>query len=306
LSGTPARLGRYEILAPIGRGGMAEVFLARIVGPGGIEKRVCVKRLLPAIVADPRASQQFSSEARTALALQHANIVPVFDFGREGQELYLVMEWIDGCDLGRLLSHFGRPLPPLRAAYVAGEIARALAYAHDRGDNEASGPLVHRDVTPRNVLLSRRGEVRLTDFGIARVGGAAGALAGTPRYMSSEQACGERARPADDVYALGLVLAEMLTGRPVRSTNSLEEAKAPVDPPEIPTAGPELQQIVGAMLAPDPAARLARAAEVQAALGRVLADAVLRGEGAPAEALSQDVAAAAVPAPDRFGAPAAP
>src|SRR5436305_7127261 len=115
------RFGRYEIVAPVGRGGMAEVFLARSRGPGGVEKVVCVKRVLPALILDPRAARRFADEARTALSLRHANIVPVFEFGREGQELFLVMEWIDGCDLGRLLDHTrvaGRRLPPVVAAHV--------------------------------------------------------------------------------------------------------------------------------------------------------------------------------------------
>src|SRR5262249_11863180 len=101
----PSKLGRYEILSSLGHGGMAEGFLARSRGPGGVEKLVCVKRVRPALVADPRVASRFVDEARTALSLRHANIVPVFELGRHEQELFLVMEWIDGCDLGRLLQH---------------------------------------------------------------------------------------------------------------------------------------------------------------------------------------------------------
>src|SRR5262245_17620824 len=188
------RLGRYEVLSTLGRGGMAEVFLARSRGPGGVEKLVCVKRVLPALIQDPRIARRFVDEARAALSLRHANIVPVFELGRHGQELFLVMEWVDGCDLGRLLAA-AQPLQPVVAAHVASEVAKALAYAHAAG-------LIHRDVTPRNVLLSRAGEVRLADFGISRALGATGTTAGTPRYMAPEQARGESPTPRDDLYSL--------------------------------------------------------------------------------------------------------
>jgi hypothetical protein len=291
----PARLGRYEILRAVGRGGMAEVFLARSRGPGGVEKRVCIKRVLPALAGDPRAARRFSAEARTALSLQHANVVPVFDFGRDGQDLFLVMEWIDGCDLGRLLAKH-RPFPPLRAVAVANEIAKALTYAQERTENGQPAGLVHRDVTPRNVLLSRRGEVRLTDFGVARVVGAAGGMAGTPRYMSPEQARGEPPQFGDDLYALGLVLAEMLLGHPVRTGPKgegevgVEAAQTPVEPPALPEAPEPLRRIVAGLLAIEPAVRPVRAAEVQASLARLLADAVVRGETDPTADLAAEVA----------------
>src|SRR5438046_5663151 len=124
----PARIGRYEVLGRIGRGGMAEVFLARAVGPGGIAKRLCIKRMLPDLLLTPRALERFREEARTVLALQHANIVPVFDFGRDGQDLFLAMEWIDGCDLGALLA--AARLPPAVAAHVTVEVAREIGRAH--------------------------------------------------------------------------------------------------------------------------------------------------------------------------------
>ena len=300
----PTRLGRYEILRAVGRGGMAEVFLARSRGPGGVEKRVCIKRVLPALAGDPRAARRFSAEARTALSLQHANVVPVFDFGRDGQDLYLVMEWIDGCDLGRLLAGH-RPFPPLRAIAVASELAKALTYAHERTENGQPAGLVHRDVTPRNVLISRRGEVRLTDFGVARVVGAAGGLAGTPRYMSPEQARGQPPQPGDDLYALGLVLAEMLLGRPVRTGEGLEIAGTPVEPPALPAVDEPLRRIVAGLLAPQPAGRPARASDVQAALARLLADAVVRGETDPTADLAAEVARVApgVQADDQDAAP---
>ena len=287
------RFGRYEILRRVGHGGMAEVFLARSIGPGGVEKRVCVKRVLPALAGDPRVARRFADEARAALSLQHANIVPVFDFGREGQDLFLVMEWIDGCDLGQLLAALraqGRALSPTTAAYIGAELTRALAYAHERTPDGHPAGLVHRDVTPRNVLLSRSGEVRLTDFGNARVLGAAGAPSGTPRYMAPEQARGEPPQPADDLYALGLVLAEMLTGRPLRDDNTIEAALRPVAAPELSDGPAPLARVVAGLLAPAAAQRPARAAEVADALSRLLADAVLRGEPSPNVDIARELA----------------
>jgi hypothetical protein len=277
---------------------MAEVFLARSIGPGGIEKRVCVKRVLPGLAVDPRAAGRFATEARTALALQHANIVPVFDFGRDGQDLFLVMEWIEGCDLAALMAATTRReaglLPATVAAYVAAEIAKALGYLHERLVGGQPAGLVHRDLTPRNVLLSRLGEVRLADFGVARAFGGPGAPAGTPRYMAPEQARGEPPHARDDLFALGLVLAEMCLGEPVRRENTVAAAQRPPELPPAPEdASQPLRRITERLLGLGAEPRYQRAADAQADLARVLADAVLRGERSPAEQLGARVAATA-------------
>jgi serine/threonine protein kinase len=292
-STTPGkRLGRYEVLRSIGRGGMAEVFLARSAGPGGVAKLVCIKRILPAVALDPRSARRFAEEARATLALQHANIVPVFEFGRDGQELFLVMEWIDGCDLDRLLVHaraLGRRLSPTIAAFLAAEIAKALAYAHDRQVDGAPAGLIHRDVTPRNILLSRAGEVRLTDFGIARALGTEGAAAGTPRYMAPEQAHGEPPATGDDLYALGLLYAEMLLGGPARAANTLAAAQEPVllSTEALADIPPAAADIVSRLLAPGPEQRLRSARELQTALAHVLAAATIAGDPDPREELGR-------------------
>jgi tRNA A-37 threonylcarbamoyl transferase component Bud32 len=207
-------LGRYELLRPLARGGMAEVFLARRRA-AGIEKWLVVKRMRPQMTGDPRFLDLFVREARLSMSLVHQNIVPVFDFGRVADQVFLAMERVEGKDLGSSLARgAAHPLPPLLAAFIAAECCQALDYAHRRRspDGMALG-IVHRDVTPRNVLLSWSGEVKLTDFGIAALAGdATSRLLGTPHYMAPEQARSEPTDPRADLYAVGLVLREAISG----------------------------------------------------------------------------------------------
>jgi serine/threonine protein kinase len=207
-------LGRYELLRPLARGGMAEVYLARRRA-AGIEKWLVVKRMRPERSGDPRFLDLFVREARLSMSLAHQNIVPVFDFGRIDDQVFLAMERVEGKDLGSSLARApDHRLPPLLAAFVAAECCQALDYAHQRKspDGVALG-IVHRDVTPRNVLLSWSGEVKLTDFGIAALAGdATSRLLGTPQYMAPEQARSEPIDPRADIYAIGLVLREAITG----------------------------------------------------------------------------------------------
>jgi tRNA A-37 threonylcarbamoyl transferase component Bud32 len=205
-------LGRYELLRPIARGGMAEVFLARRRA-AGVEKWLVVKRMRPERAGDARFLELFVREARLSMSLAHQNIVPVFDFGRIDDQVFIAMERVEGKDLGSSLGRSAGPLPPLLAAFVAAECCQALDYAHLRRAPDGT-PLgiVHRDVTPRNVMLSWSGEVKLTDFGIASLAGDAAAVIGTPGYMAPEQARGEPLDPRADIYAIGMVLREALTG----------------------------------------------------------------------------------------------
>ena len=216
-------LGRYELLRPLARGGMAEVFLARRRA-GGVEKLLVVKRVRPERAGDARFLDLFVREARLSMSLTHQNIVPVFDFGRSGDQVFLAMERVEGKDLGSSLQHATGLMPPLVAAFVAAECCQALDYAHRRKapDGTALG-IVHRDVTPRNVLLSWSGEVKLTDFGIAAVtGDSTSRLFGTPAYMAPEQARSEPLDARADVYAIGLVLREAVTGCRPRGGADLE------------------------------------------------------------------------------------
>ena len=207
-------LGRYELLRPLARGGMADVYLARRRA-AGVEKWLVVKRMRPETSRDPRFLDLFVREARLSMSLVHQNIVPVFDFGKIDDQVFLAMERVEGKDLGSSLARAtSHRLPPLLAAFIAAECCQALDYAHQRKNPEGIAlGIVHRDVTPRNVLLSWSGEVKLTDFGIAALAGdATSRLLGTPQYMAPEQARSEAIDPRADIYAVGLVLREAVSG----------------------------------------------------------------------------------------------
>ncbi len=215
-----ARIDRYEIGARLATGGMAEIFAARAVGEHGVAKRVALKRVLAGFSADAAFVQRFLHEARLAMRLGHANVVQVFDFGRTADgQYFLAMEFVDGVDLLRLLERApGQPLDPAEAIHIACCALRGLDYAH-RATDEKGQPLgiVHRDIKPANLLISFEGEVRITDFGIARsLEGAgltqAGGLCGTIAYMSPEQARGEPVDLRSDVFSVGTLLYLLATG----------------------------------------------------------------------------------------------
>lgn len=245
-------LGRYELFRRLGRGGMAEVYLARRRA-AGVEKWLVVKRLRPERVGDVRFFELFVREARLSMSLAHQNIVPVFDFGRSDDQVFIAMERVEGRDLGSTMTRsaqVGLSIPQVVAAFIAAECCQALAYAHlRRSPNGVALGIVHRDVTPRNLLLSWSGEVKLTDFGIAALAtDAETAIVGTPMYMAPEQARGEAPDPRADVYALGMVLREALTGTRPRSGASAEAtlavARSGQLPPWPPGIAPELVAIV--------------------------------------------------------------
>ncbi len=196
----------YEIIEDLGQGGMAQVFKARQVSLG---RTVAIKEIKPAFAAHPELVERFRREARTAAGLVHENIVQVYNFCEPGKgSLFFVMEYVEGHDLRTLLKKSGT-IPPRVAAIIGREVARALAYAHARG-------LVHRDVKPGNVMVSSQGEIKLMDFGIVREMDSdltkTGAFLGTPNYMSPEQFLGEVITPASDIFSLGVVLYEIMSG----------------------------------------------------------------------------------------------
>lgn len=217
-------LGPYRIERRLAAGGMAEVFVARRLGPHGFEKRLALKRILPQHARDPEFVGMFIDEARLAARLEHPNIVQVFDFGEHGGALFMAMEMVEGTTVGRLLrtvaSH--RETVPLGPAlHVAYEAASALAYAHSLRDEQGK-PLnvVHRDVSPANLLLNRQGHVKLTDFGIARCQTTVqrtddGHIRGKLGYMSPEQVVGDPVDARSDVFTLCVVLAELLVAEPL-------------------------------------------------------------------------------------------
>jgi len=217
----PSRIGRYHVLAPIARGGMAEVFRVKSVGVAGFEKVQALKRIARQQAGDPRFIRSFIDEARIAAELNHKNIVTVFDFGAVDGDLYLTMELVDGVDLRTAVDRgraVGRPLPVALACHVLAEVAAGLEHAHKKCD--ASGAplgIVHCDVSPANVMLSAEGHVKILDFGVARASFSHAVerrrLRGKPRYMAPEQTRGERATTATDAFALAIVAWELLTGQ---------------------------------------------------------------------------------------------
>jgi serine/threonine-protein kinase len=227
-SSTPApmRLGPYELLRRIATGGMAEVYLARRAGPHGFQKLVAVKRILPQYASDPDFVAMFIDEARVCARLGHPNIVQVFDFGEQDGELYMAMEYVDGTTGARLIragANRGEEIPLDVCLHTTLSVLRALDYAHSARD-DAGRPLslVHRDVSPGNVLIDRSGAVKLTDFGIARAAEIerrtdAGQLKGKLGYMSPEQVLGRDLDARSDIFTVGIVLAEMLILRPLFS-----------------------------------------------------------------------------------------
>jgi tRNA A-37 threonylcarbamoyl transferase component Bud32 len=276
---TLGSLGRYRLIRRLGRGGMAEVFEGRAEGAAGVTKAVCVKRILPAYAQNRGFVRMFVDEARVSMALHHGNIAQVFDFGQEGHDLFLAMELVDGTSLWhvrRRLAKRGIRFPTPLALHVVQEVCKALHHAHTCTD-ERGRPLeiVHRDVSPQNVLLSYEGQVKLVDFGIARAASVAedgGGVKGKLPYMAPEQARGEDVDRRADVFGVGAVLFELLTDRtPIEgSTATLLHRLDTGDVPSIsevaPGLDPALCAIVDRALAVDPAERFASALSLQEAL----------------------------------------
>lgn len=276
-------LGRYVVRRKLAEGGMAEIFLAAVEGPEGFEKEVVIKRIRSHFASDPGFVRMFVDEARVASRLHHPNIVQIFDFDRHEDSYYIAMEYVRGhslWELRRRSRELLRPVPPVLSAWVAAEVARALEHAHGLERNGARVGLVHRDVTPHNVLLSFDGAVKLGDFGIARVGQgltAPGTLKGKFAYMSPEQARGEPVDARTDVFALGIVLWELLTGgRLFEGSNELAILRAvqgsEIAPPARlnPDVPARLSETVLRALSRDPAGRFQSAGEFERALREVL------------------------------------
>lgn len=263
---SPSRLGPYEIVRPLGAGGMAETFVAVRKGPAGFEQRVCLRRILPVYAEEPKFVEQFLDEARLLAHLHNANIVQVIDFGDVDGMYYMVLELVDGVDLEQLLSASQRAqqrLPDAVACYIGSQLLSALDYAHGLSVNGQPLNLVHRDVSPANVLLSCHGEVKLTDFGIAksstrkhktRTGYTKGKLA----YMSPEQVRGDDLDSRSDLFAAGVVLFELLTGRhpfeaetDLAIINNILTSTRPRLAELAPSLPAGLQHVIDLLLAPD-------------------------------------------------------
>jgi serine/threonine-protein kinase len=286
---TPGRsFGRYRLLDEIGRGGMAVVSRAVMDGPRGFTRTVVIKRILSELASQPSFVDMLATEARLSALLCHRNIVQVYEFGQIDGEYYVAMEYVDGTDLLDLLRSCAtrrQRLPVAAACHIVGEMANALAYAHALKDGQGRPlEIVHRDVSPSNIMVSRQGEAKLLDFGIAKAAHHArdevtvtGVLKGKISYLSPEQAEGLPLDRRSDIFSLGIVFHECLTMRRLfRGQSDLEtlrlvrEARALPPSTLAPGIPPELDAIVLKMLARDPNGRYSTCDELLTALGPVL------------------------------------
>jgi serine/threonine protein kinase len=275
----PERIGPYRVLTRIATGGMAELFTAKQVGLEGFEKVVAVKRILNHLVDDRDFVQMFLDEARLVAQLNHPNIVQIYDLGRDEETYFIAMEYVHGRDLasiGKRAVSRGRPIPPPYLAQVLADACQGLHHAHCHTSAEGVPMrIVHRDVTPQNILVAFSGGVKLVDFGIAKAATKAahtraGVLKGKYGYMSPEQVQGQGVDARSDVFALGVVLYEMLAGvRPFDGENSMQTLKAVVqdDPPplreRVPDVPPALEQVVDQALQKSPDRRYQTAQQLQ-------------------------------------------
>lgn len=280
------KFGQYVLLEKIATGGMAEVWKARMRGVEGFQKIVAIKKILPHLSDNQDFIEMFVDEAKLAAQLNHNNIIHIYDLGKIQSSYYIAMEYIDGYDLKNILrkaQERDQPLSVEIALFVASKIAAALDYAHrkrDFEDNEMG--LVHRDVSPQNVLISEEGDIKLCDFGIAKAASKAshtqaGALKGKLQYMSPEQAWGRNIDRRSDIFALATVLFEMLTARKLfggdNELSILEQVReARVTPPSEynDEVTPQIDAIVLKALQKDPASRYQTAGEMQRDLDAVL------------------------------------
>jgi serine/threonine-protein kinase len=254
-------VGKYQLVSKLAKGGMAEVFLAKVAGPRGFEKTLVLKRILPHLAEDPQFVEMFFTEARVAARLNHPHIVQIFDFGEAEGAYYLAMEYIDGPDLRTLLARAtqaGVQLPPAFCAKLISAACEALAFAHDfvEPDSGQHLELIHRDISPDNLLLSRQGALKVVDFGIAKATTQShktktGTIKGKLAYMPVEQLQGQVLDRRADVYALGVVLYELLTGKyPFEATTDVGIMQAVLFEPRVPAVSrrPDLPQALGDIL----------------------------------------------------------
>ncbi|MDH4173654.1 MAG: serine/threonine protein kinase [Betaproteobacteria bacterium] len=292
------KLGRFEVLAEIGRGAMGIVYKAK---DPMLERVVAIKTINMGMDRDGAEmyEKRFYQEARAAGGLNHPNIVTVYDIGKTDTECYMAMEYIEGAELRTLLLP-GKPLPVARALSIAAQVAEGLAYAHERG-------VVHRDIKPANIMVPESGAVKITDFGIARMRSSnvqtqTGMMMGSPKYMSPEQVIGKRADHRTDIFSLGVILYEMLTGAAPFTGESVNAVMyqivnfVPPAPSAINPASPAaLDATVAGMLAKSLDERFQSAAEV----ARGLRDCELQAHGAATAATSTLPLGSLAPGPTR-------
>lgn len=283
---TGETIGRYEILVPLARGGMAEVWLARSKGENGFTKNLVVKTILPHLADDAQFEKMFVNEALLASRLNHPNVVQILDLGKDGGRYFIVMEYVHGVSLRQVARAYAaqkRVVPPWFVLRTTAAVCEGLQHAHELCDDDGTPlGLVHRDVSPENVMISRTGLVKVLDFGVAKATSAAsqtkaGTLKGKYSYLPPELIHGLPPDPRCDVYAVGVMLFECLTGRrPYVGANDLELLKRIIEgnPPSLNQLAPwmqePLQQLILRAMHRDAASRYGSARELADALNQVL------------------------------------
>ncbi|MDB4980151.1 MAG: serine/threonine protein kinase [Myxococcales bacterium] len=276
---------RYRITERVAAGGMAEVFRGVAESLQGFKKNIAIKRILPALTKNKKFVAMFLDEARLSLLLQHTNIVQVFDIGHTDDTYFIVMEYVDGVDLKALTEwrrKINRRIPIAHTLYVTMEICKGLSYAHELQNPDTGKPLgiVHRDISPPNVLISKQGEIKVVDFGLAKATSQIettdpGVVKGKMSYLSPEAARGEEVDSTSDIFAVGILLYEMLTGKRLfygetdyQTVELVRTAKVPPIKPQNPQVEPELEDIVRKALAKRKEDRFQGALDLQDALAQ--------------------------------------
>jgi len=278
----PEPFGKYYLIDKIATGGMAEIFKAKTYSHGGFENLMAIKRILAHLGENEDFVEMFIDEAKVSVALQHANIIRIYDFGKILDNYFIAMECVDGKDSRNILRKLARRrqyLPVNFAAYIAHQVCRGLAYAHEKKDAEGRAyGIVHRDISPSNILVSYEGDVKIADFGIAKAelntgSTDVGTLKGKFEYMSPEQARGKELDGRSDLFSLGICLHEILTGRRLFKSDSNAASLEKIKTGDIPSPSslnrrvPEvLDRIVMKALSRDKDTRYKSAAEMQAEL----------------------------------------
>jgi eukaryotic-like serine/threonine-protein kinase len=277
---------RYRVLEKIASGGMAEVFRAESAGLEGFKKTVAIKRVLPHLSEKKQFIGMFLDEARLSAHLSHSNCVQVFDIGVGDDTYFIVMEFVDGADLKAIIEHrkqVGQPFPTEEACLICVRICEGLAYAHELNDGKGHGiGIVHRDMSPPNVLITRYGEVKIVDFGLAKANSQLeksepGIIKGKFSYLSPEAALGQPIDARTDIFAVGIILWEMLAGRrlfmgetDLETVRQVQQARVPALRDINPNVPAQLDQVLAKALARDPAMRYQSARELGADLNRMM------------------------------------
>jgi len=277
---------RYRITERVAAGGMAEVFRGVAESMRGFKKNIAIKRILPSLTKNKKFVAMFLDEARLSLALQHANIVQVFDIGHSEDTYFIVMEYVDGADLKAVLETLkkqGRELPVEEAVFISIKICEGLCYAHELTDSDGRPfAVVHRDVSPPNVLMTKHGEIKIVDFGLAKASSQLeksepGIIKGKFSYLSPEAALGKDVDHRTDIFAVGIILWEMLAGRRLflgdtdfATVKLVQQATIPPLSKINAKVTLELERIVNKSLARDPAQRFQTARDFAVALNDFL------------------------------------